>query len=330
MIIGARAGRVLGALICALGIACETASRSTHARGPSRVAKDIAVSLPAVQERSDKEPAVASATGTNDDIVARLGKWALRKSDVYDHLMEQEPDQVKAALAVMLSQRVVDERCRVLGISISDEELQAWFVRHQVQLKKRVSLEYGTSVSLARYLEVNHGQSLDQYQRVAVDRERAFRLMARVVRFAQLTEDRVRLSLISVPDRDAARRLKRKLEEGADFGRLARQESSHSSAAEGGALSPMWIESLNIGLKEAVKELVVGQVSGVVDARDELGRRQFFIIRLQERIAARKQAYSQLQGEIEKGLQQRPLGTEEFVMWQARINNQVELVPEGR
>jgi parvulin-like peptidyl-prolyl isomerase len=266
----------------------------------------------------------------DDAVVARLGEWSLRKSDVYDHLMEQDPDQVRAALAVMLSQRVVAKRCGDEGILIDDEELRIWFVGHFAQLKRRVTLDYGKSVGVERYLRVTYGQSVDQYQRIAVDRERDFRLMAHVVRFAQLTEDRVRLRLLSVPDRIEAKRLRRKIAEGADFERLARQTSSHSSREKGGQLDPMWTASLNVALKEAVAGLEAGKISGVVDSRDELGRRQFFIIQLLERIPGRAESYAQLKDEIEKGLAKSPLATSEFVMWQARINNQVELVPAVR
>lgn len=319
-------GRLLLAVLpLALAISCET---------PGRVSRDIAVSLPHVSQ--NESPAILSPGGPavlptmEDAVVARLGEWALRKSDVYDHLMEQDPDQVRAALAVMLSQRVVAKRCDDEGILIDEEELRSWFVGHFSQLKRRVTLDYGKSVGVERYLRVTYGQSVDQYQRIAVDRERDFRLMAHVVRFAQLTEDRVRLRLLSVPDRIEAKRLRRKLTEGADFERLARQASSHSSREKGGQLDPMWTASLNAALKEAVAGLDTGKISGVVDSRDELGRRQFFIIQLLERIPGRAETYAQLKDEIEKGLAKSPLATSEFVMWQARINNQVELVPAVR
>jgi hypothetical protein len=49
-----------------------------------------------------------------------------------------------------------------------------------------------------------------------------------------------------------------------------------------------------------------------------------------ERIAGRDEPYSELKDAIEADLAKRPLATAEFVMWQARINNQVELVPAVR
>ncbi len=324
--------RVIVVFLGLIGTACETSE--------PRIGRNVVVSG-AEDRLSDAEPVslrwsteerkeTGAQVHVEDGVVARLGEWSLRKSDVYDHLADQDPDQVRAALAVMLSQRVVTKRSRDLGIRIDDEVLRVWFAGHLAQLTKRVALDYGKSVTLERYLHVTYGQSVDQYQRIVVDRERDFRLMARVVRYAQITEDRVRLRLLSVPDRLEAKRIHRKLSEGADFGRLARQTSSHSSRDSGGQVEPMWVSSLNVSLKEAVIGLKVGQTSGVVDSRDELGRRQFFVVKLMERIAGRDEPYSELKDAIEADLAKRPLATAEFVMWQARINNQVELVPAVR
>jgi peptidyl-prolyl cis-trans isomerase C len=78
-------------------------------------------------------------------------------------------------------------------------------------------------------------------------------------------EGAMRLRLLRVADRQAAERIARRLEAGADFAALARAESGDASAARGGDLGSVDAADLAEPLRAAAVALAPGQVSPVIE-----------------------------------------------------------------
>ncbi|MCA9321179.1 MAG: peptidylprolyl isomerase [Planctomycetes bacterium] len=260
-----------------------------------------------------------------DEIVARVGSEDLRKSQVYDYMMLTFPDKVRSAVAVMLSNRVIASEVARHGIRVDESEIDDWFEGHRKEIENRMRLEPNGGDSVDAWLRQNYGQGLDLYERVSRDRERSMRLLARLVRYHEVLEDRVQMRLISMTDRNQARQVRQMLDEGADFGSLAQRFSVHASAEAGGLMHPVWRLALNPALDSVAFELPVGATSPVVEARDADGRPRYQIVRVVERHRGQQRPYAEVEKDIELGLLDRPLTQDEGYMWQVKVERLADL-----
>lgn len=93
------------------------------------------------------------------------------------------------------------------------------------------------------------------------------------------------------------RDLLKRLKDGEDFGALAKEFSSGNNASDGGLWD--WVEPkmLRRELVDALEKLKEGEISGVVEADDEL-----YIVKLEKRQEPGVLSFSQVQNEIERNL----------------------------
>ena len=265
-----------------------------------------------------------------DAVVASVGSEDLRKSQVYDYMLQTFPEKVRSSIAVMLSNRVLAVEVAKHGIRVDEDEIDRWWASQEKQMRERARLETGRALDLETWLLRKTGQGLTEYERVARNRERSKRLLSRLVRYQELLEDRVRFRIISLTDPDQARKIRGMLEDGADFAALARTYSIHPSAENGGLMFPVWRLALNPALERVAFDLPVGSISPVIEARDAVGRRRFQIVRIVERHKGRKISYRDVEDEIIHGLTTRPMSEDEWYMWQLRVERMTKIRVQGR
>ena len=264
-----------------------------------------------------------------DSVVASVGYEELRKSQVFDYMLRTYPSEVRAAVAVMLSNRILASECARHGITIDEREIDQWYAAHRAALLRRVRADLGSDATLAEWLRLNEGRSETEYERAARDRERAARLLARLVRYHEVLEDRVRLRIISVTDRALAVKIRRQIDEGADFAALARRSSIHPSAESGGMMHPVWRLALHPALDSAAFGLPVGAVSDVIEVVDRQGRRRYQIIKVVGRHPGRDVPYAEVADEIATSLAQEPLREDEWLMWQIKTERLARVRLQG-
>ncbi len=264
----------------------------------------------------------------SDKVVARVGGEDLRKSQVFDAMLETMPEEVRGTIAVLLANRIVAAECARHGIEVPETEVESWFAAQEQLLRRRAAAEFGPGTDFGRFMEIRFGQTPAQYERTAKGRERARRLLARLIRFQEMLDDRVELRIISVTDRSVALRLREQIDQGADFAILAEQYSVHPSAEQGGLMVPVWRGTLNEDLDRVAFDLQVGATSPVVHARDRSGRDRFQIVKVVRRLPGRQLSWSEVEAEIVSGISERPLDQDEWYMWQLRLerSGQIELL----
>ena len=258
-------------------------------------------------------------TQPDDQIVARVGDEDLRKSQIFDALLETVPDQVRAQIAVLLSNRILAAECNRHGIRVNEETVATWWNAQLRVLRQRAESEEGRGVDLDRWMQLKFGQEIWQYERTAKNRERARRLLERLIRYQELLEDRVELRIISVTDRQVATQLREQIDRGADFAILAEQYSVHPSAEQGGLMVPVWRKTLHDELDRVAFDMQTGSVSSIIQLRDDAGRDRYQIIKLVRRLPGREVSYDRVKDEIVNGLRERPLSQDEWYMWQLRL-----------
>ena len=283
--------------------------------------------VPPAPQPQERPPLRSSGVGPEflrfpvggDQVVGQVGDEELRKSQVFDYMLKTFPDKVRAAIAVMISNRVLAAECEKHSITVAESEVSSWYAGHSRMLRDQARAEMGGDDKFEEWMKLRFGQTSREYEKVARDRERAKRLLSRLVRYHEILEDRVRFRIISVVDRDLSRRLRKMLDEGADFATLAKSYSIHPSAEQGGLMHPVWRLALNPALDAAAFGLPVGAISPVVEARDDRGRARYQIVRVVERKKGRAVRYAEVEDEIASGLLERPLSQDEWLMWQVKV-----------
>jgi choline-sulfatase len=109
---------------------------------------------------------------------------------------------------------------------------------------------------------------LDRLKSAFPDYPGAAELRAQTGRAASPPAGAFRLRLLRVADRAEAEEALRRLGEGIDFARLAREISSDRSAAQGGDLGPIRVEDLAEPLRGAAAALSPGQWSAILETSD--------------------------------------------------------------
>ena len=275
--------------------------------------------------RSGVGPAFLEFPPRQDAVVARVGAEELTKSQVFDYMRSAYPERVQAAITVMLTNRIVGAEAARHGIAVNGEEIDRWYARHETELVRRAQIEYGQGTTLEQYLARSGGQTPAQYRAAASDRERATRILQRLIRFQEMTEERVELRLISVGERELALDLSKKIVAGADFAGLAKAHSVHPSADKGGLLPLLFRGALNPALDGPAFTMPVGSVSEPIRAEDDGGRERWQIVKVLRRVAGRAVAYAEVEREIIVGLEEKPLSQDEWVIWQLRANRTISI-----
>lgn len=186
-------------------------------------------------------------------------------------------DQDKARIRGELLNELIDEkilmtRARALGVSVSDEELNRKleefkadypeglekifskprdFNSWKEDLKKRILLEKLVEKDVNSTITVTDAEALACYKANKEYRR---------------SEERVHLSQILLPDREAAEDALKELKAGADFAALAKEVSSGPEGKRGGDMGYFTRGVLPENMDETVFKLRPGQISGIVES----------------------------------------------------------------
>ncbi len=251
---------------------------------------------------------------TGDAILARVGAEELRASDLARHLLRFSPDRALDGLGQMIDARIIDADAAAAGIVLPEGEVAS---RTEEEIRARetdLRVQYGPSAGLEEYLADRFGFSLEGYRSDIARLVRLQALRDRLVRFAALGEDRIRIRVLVVADEATARESARRLEEGADFAALARQVS----LAPPDDLPAYPRDEIHPPeLAEELFALPAGGVSRPVRvARDGVERFEVFKVVDVQRGAPT--SWSEAREGVERGLRDRPVSRAEYLQWARR------------
>jgi hypothetical protein len=314
-------------VISSLG-AC-TSSGISHLPPPRVTARSAAIehtTCPPAPAPSDSTRLKSGQDGAA--VLARVGSHEITAEDLARELFKSSapvtPGMTQrqlafAALNRLVVREIIGQEAQRLGLTVPENYLAAERRRALEDLKVQAMTSYGAGTTPERFVELELKQTLVAYLKVR-DAEAAERwLLSRVIRFHGLQSDRVELQLIAVDDEKTAREVAAKLDEGADFAQLAVAHSRHPSAQAGGRLPPLPRESLNPAVADRAFMLAPGARTSILSVEDGLGRRQFELVKLIRRIPGRKVTWPEVATEIEEGLAKEPLGRDEFIAWNLRL-----------
>jgi hypothetical protein len=296
---------------------------STYHRGlpePERAARPPDAPRESVVVAPSQPAVIESGSGVaRDPVVASYEGREIRASELGAWFLTTHRREALASLSKLIGLEIVEREAARLGLSCPETFLAE---RRQALLKKLegdAAVAYGIGTRVDRYLELRFQQSLESHLAMRLEEDRQRWLFSRIIRFDSLRTDQVELAMIVTRDRETAEEVASKLDQGADFGRLAARYSIHESAPQGGRLAPVPREALNPEVARRAFALTEGECTGILEVDDGRGSRQFELLRLVRHRPGRAVTWAEVEDEIEKGLSERPVDAMEWTAWYLRL-----------
>ena len=307
-----RVQHILLILLLLLGPGCASPAVSEAPRAP-----DPGLEVTRQPMKDDARLPLVPRDGAGDLVVARVGDAVIKRSDVGDFTIRYFRDQASEALTHLVDERIIEAEAGALGITVPDSEIRTEVEAEVRERENTVRVQYGADVSLERFLRDRYGVTLDGHRRDLSRLVRTRLLRDRVVRYAQLGQERVMVLDAVYATRDDAAAAARSARAGADFGTLAREQGVRDEVA----LPPVPRDELSPAeLADAVFALSTGEVSDPI-AVIEGDQTLYHIFKLVRRLPARSGSFAKLKDEIESGLANRPLEPWEYLQWAGRMRS---------
>lgn len=306
--------RVAGVLCVCAGVVwvggCSTPQSSgSGASAVERAAAPQVAIRPAVADVGEAVgPAVlVPRAGDDDDVVATVGGVAIRESDIYDRMLENDPRAAALWVDLLVLDVVVADLARQLGVTVAPAEVADDLMAEESLLRedveRQLALEGGGSFE--DWLRRTYGLDAASYRR---DLERDLvrrRYRQLVIRYLAQTEDRVEVRFLVHTDAELLRELREKVLAGADVAAIARQHSQDRTREDGGHLGP-FSRAFRHPVARAAHELEPGQVSEVI-AFDDSGTRKHALVYCLRKLPGRDAPFAEVRDEIERDLEVHPV-----------------------
>lgn len=305
--------RALIAALCGVWAGCA----APHA-APRRVASPVpaaprVVVTPPVPTWRSEGPAAGRASAAEllepaargDDVVATVGGRELRKSDVYDRLVDGDPQTARLWLDLVVLDAVVADFAERLGVVVDAEEVEELARDAEAMLRTQVEVEFEGRRTFADYLGAEFGLDEAGYARLLRDDLLRSRYRGLVIRYLAQREERAEIRLIVHPDEAVLDDARARVEAGADFAALARQLSEDATRSEGGKLGP-FDRGFRHPVAQVAFELEPGQVSELLSFEDRGTTRRALVYCL-ARHPANDAPFAEVRARIAADLERRPI-----------------------
>jgi hypothetical protein len=243
--------------------------------------------------------------------------------DVARYLRTKDPDAFARGLEGLIIERVTLSEAGPMGVTVpralvdrdTSKRMAAW----EKNIRTAALEQSGEEVDPALWLQRVAGVSLAELRSWMEHHTEVELIQDRLVRYEALTSARVEVSLILLEDEARARDVRTEAESG-DFAALAKNNSIHTTSAEGGripgALLPMDVS--DPAVRDALFRARKGDVLGPFSTRS--GEKTYYeIYKVEEVLLPRKGSYAELSKEVARDLETRPVAVAEYERWRMRV-----------
>ena len=333
-----RARRVLISGLFSSAAACAAPSRPAADRAatrprPAPIAVEVSLARPwqepedpgAVEHPGEVSVDVLGRSGEGDSVIATVGDVTIRKSDVYDRLLESDRRAAELWTDLLVLDAVVAALARQHGITVSRAEVEPLAAEEEQLLRQQHELEVGDRMSFEDFVGRRFGLSLDEYRRFVRADVARLRYRSLVMRYVAMREERVELRFIVHDDPAGLAGLREDVLAGADFGTLARRHSIDGSRDDGGRLGPIG-PAFRHPIAAVAFQLEAGEVSAVIPF-DDHGRPRQALVYCLRRLPAQDAPFAALRDELIADLERNPVSEFEqraFVMQYCRPSSALD------
>jgi len=285
----------------------------------------VAGGLACGSTRAERDP-WPSSTPPLHETVGWLDDRPVTYGDVARYLQTKAPDAFTRNLEGLVLERLTLAEAQPLAITVprglvirsTEQRMREW----EARVKEASREETGEEVDPALWLQRAAGVSVTQLRAWVEAHVEVELLQDRLLRYEMLTSPRLEVSMLLVGSEEEANRLAQEARDGADFAALAKAHSRHPSASEGGRVPfPLLPADLaDPEVREALFRGAVGSIAGPFPvAGEKEGETLYQVYRIDGAGKARQGTYAQLEHDIARDLETRPVAMGEYERWRRRI-----------
>ncbi|MBL8767776.1 MAG: peptidyl-prolyl cis-trans isomerase [Planctomycetes bacterium] len=232
-------------------------------------------------------------------------------------LFATHTELVYAALESTVRAQVLQLEAERLGVFVDVAALELEVGRVLKSQQDRFAFEAGPDQDFERYIASRYRITPEAYRSVIRREVLEQMLLVRTVRLSSRQAERMVCRVIVVKEREKADELAEKLAEGANFARLAEQNSIDRSAVRGGLLAPIARSTAEPLLVHAA-ELEPGALAPVEPLTNE-GVTVFRLLKVDAHLPADPRPYAEQRADLEAELEERPVEAIELAEWDRAV-----------
>ena len=280
--------------------------------------------------------ALASCAGTPpdkdaildpDEVVGSPAGWLDHRPVTYDevgqYMRTQDPQAFARGLDGVLLERITRDNARANKVTVPPATLaRATTARVQDWRRRLIRSAQAEKRQVDPDIWLRQVAGLEPAEFRAFMRRHAEveLLQNRLLRYEEITQPTVSVSIMVVQEKDAADGVVQRLGQGAPFAKEAKASSVHATAPEGGRIEfPLLREDFNDDqVRMALFAAKAGAVLGPYPVAGG-GKTFYHVYRLDSRRGGRVVPYKEVEEEIARGLEARPAAVAEYERWRRRV-----------
>ncbi|MHC4078892.1 MAG: peptidylprolyl isomerase [Planctomycetota bacterium] len=270
-------------------------------------------------------PEILLPTKNPDDAkMAEVSGVVIRKSHVYDRLLEKVPVVAARYLDHLVFDALLAQEAKRHGITVDPKRIDEAVDKKMKDLREQVEKDWNKQLSFDEYCQRVHGKSPENHRKL----ERL--LLARdlyrnyVIRYLATLEDRVQVRIFAHSDRKVVEDVRQRAQQGADFKSLVlRKRSQHKPSNRNGGLLPAFGRDYPSPLTEHAFRLKPGDLSEVVEVESG-GSKYYYLLFCLKQMQGRKRSFLEVRNELDEELRRNPLTPEERQATYIRLRSRSE------
>lgn len=251
-----------------------------------------------------------------EEVVAKVNDKEITKEELYDYMVSQNGAE---ALDSLISEKIVETEIEKEKIVVSDEEIQksldemTEYYGSEEELNNAIKSFGYTMDDIKKNITTNLQleKILEPYITITDEQVQAY-FEANKESLNQA--EQVKASHILVETKEVADEVKTKINGGADFAELAKEYSTDTSSAKGGALGYFGRGQMVPEFEDAAFSMKVDEISEPIET--EYG---FHIIKVEDKKEAKQAVFEDLKDTIKGTLSQEQMGTAYNTWYQEKL-----------
>ena len=240
-----------------------------------------------------------------------LGEVVIRKSNVYDRMLEARPRVTKSFLDSLILDALIAREAKQHSITVDPKKVDAVVQNHVVDLRRQVAKDW-KQLTFDQYCQLHYGmsgaRSYQDWRRLTYARQlyRGY-----VIRYLAMLQDRVQVRVFAHTDRKVVEEVRERARKGADFKTLVLLKRSEDvlSNRNGGLLQPFARDYPRPFTAHAF-QLKPGDLSEVVVAETGSAKMHYLLYCL-KRMPGRNVRFEEVRKELDEELSKNPVEPEE-------------------
>ncbi len=278
-------------------------------------------------------PEILLPTKNPDDRkMKEIGGVVIRKSHVYDRMLEEEPMRAKGFLDHLIFDALLAQEAKRHSITVDPKQIDAAADKEIKDLRQRVEKEWSNEMGFDEYCQQRLGMSSESFRSwrrllLARDLYRNY-----VIRYLATLEDRVQVRIFAHSDRKVVEDVRNRAQQGADFKSLVlRKRSQHKPSNRNGGLMPAFGRDYPSRLTEHAFRLEPGDLSEVLEM-EAASSKVYFVLFCVKQMAGRKRGFGAAREELDRELKRNPVSVDERQSMNFRLRSRSESLkkPPGR